>query len=164
MTQRIAEVRGIPEGTDAISPSRFADWHHLDDYKRFAEDLREFTDGIPIGVKMSAQHVEADIDAALAIGVDYIILDGRGGGTGAARPSYAIIFRYLPYQLWLEPDAIWINAAQRMSASSSLVAYGPRLIMPRPLHWVLTPLPSVMQQFRLSAVSVCGHVIQITVP
>ena len=26
--------------------------------------------------------VEADIDAALEIGVDYIILDGRGGGTG----------------------------------------------------------------------------------
>ena len=30
-----------------------------------------------------------DIDAALAIGVDYIILDGRGGGTGAA----PLIFR-----------------------------------------------------------------------
>ena len=28
--------------------------------------------------------MEDDIDAALAIGVDYIILDGRGGGTGAA--------------------------------------------------------------------------------
>ena len=33
---------------------------------------------------MSAQHIEADLDAALAIGVDYVILDGRGGGTGAA--------------------------------------------------------------------------------
>ena len=40
--------------------------------------------GIPIGAKLSAQHIEADIDAALEIGVDYIILDGRGGGTGAA--------------------------------------------------------------------------------
>ena len=35
-------------------------------------------------MKLSAQHIEKDIDAALAIGVDYIILDGRGGGTGAA--------------------------------------------------------------------------------
>ena len=33
---------------------------------------------------MSAQHIEADLDAALDIGVDYVILDGRGGGTGAA--------------------------------------------------------------------------------
>ncbi|MEM9813736.1 MAG: FMN-binding glutamate synthase family protein, partial [Pseudomonadota bacterium] len=40
--------------------------------------------GIPIGYKLSAQHIEKDIDAALAVGVDYIILDGRGGGTGAA--------------------------------------------------------------------------------
>ena len=42
------------------------------------------TGGIPIGAKLSAQHIEKDIDAALEIGVDYIILDGRGGGTGAA--------------------------------------------------------------------------------
>ena len=33
---------------------------------------------------MSAQHIEDDIDFAIAIGVDYIIIDGRGGGTGAA--------------------------------------------------------------------------------
>jgi len=33
---------------------------------------------------MSAQHVEGDIDFALDVGVDYIILDGRGGATGAA--------------------------------------------------------------------------------
>jgi hypothetical protein len=51
--------------------------------------LRELTDGIPIGVKLSAQHIERDIEAALEIGVDYIILDGRGGGTGAA----PLIFR-----------------------------------------------------------------------
>ena len=37
-----------------------------------------------MGVKRSAQHIEDDIDAALRVGVDYIILDGRGGGTGAA--------------------------------------------------------------------------------
>ncbi len=33
---------------------------------------------------MSAQHIEKDIDFALEAGADYIILDGRGGGTGAA--------------------------------------------------------------------------------
>ena len=33
---------------------------------------------------MSANHIERDIEFALKTGVDYIILDGRGGGTGAA--------------------------------------------------------------------------------
>jgi glutamate synthase domain-containing protein 2 len=84
VTVKIAEVRGLPPGKDAISPSTFEDFHSLDDYKAFAEQVRERTSGIPIGVKMSAQHVEADLDAALEIGVDYVILDGRGGGTGAA--------------------------------------------------------------------------------
>ena len=35
-------------------------------------------------MKLSANHIEADIGFALEAGVDYIILDGRGGGTGAA--------------------------------------------------------------------------------
>lgn len=81
---KIAEVRGLKEGEAAISPARFPDWEHLDNYRQFAEQVREATGGIPIGVKLSAQHIERDIDAALQIGVDYIILDGRGGGTGAA--------------------------------------------------------------------------------
>lgn len=81
---RIAEVRGLPEGTAAISPSRFPDWETLDDYRRFADMVREESGGIPIGFKLSAQHIEEDLDAALSVGVDYVILDGRGGGTGAA--------------------------------------------------------------------------------
>ncbi|MCH9779813.1 MAG: alpha-hydroxy-acid oxidizing protein [Alphaproteobacteria bacterium] len=83
-TGRIAEVRDIPAGTSAISPARFPDWTELSDFRDFAATVREISGGIPIGYKMSAQHIENDIDAALSIGVDYIILDGRGGGTGAA--------------------------------------------------------------------------------
>ena len=86
---KIAEVRGIPEGESAISPARFPDWTQISQIKAFADEVREYTGGIPIGYKLSAQHIEKDIDAALAVGVDYIILDGRGGGTGAA----PIIFR-----------------------------------------------------------------------
>ncbi len=81
---KIAEVRGLAPGTPAVSPPRFPDWEHVDDYRRFADRVRESTGGIPIGFKLSAQHVERDVDAALSAGADYIILDGRGGGTGAA--------------------------------------------------------------------------------
>ncbi|AFY38587.1 Glutamate synthase (NADPH) [[Leptolyngbya] sp. PCC 7376] len=81
---KIAEVRGLEEGQSAISPPRFPDWESVDDFRNFAKTVREKTGGIPIGVKLSAQHIEQDIEASLRIGVDYIILDGRGGGTGAA--------------------------------------------------------------------------------
>lgn len=86
---KIAEVRGLNEGEAAISPPRFTDWTDIKPIREFAHQVREATGGIPIGYKLSAQHIEKDIDAALEVGVDYIILDGRGGGTGAA----PLIFR-----------------------------------------------------------------------
>jgi glutamate synthase domain-containing protein 2 len=86
---KIAAVRELQEGDAAISPARFPDWTELSQYKDFAAEVRENTGGIPVGFKLSAQHIEKDIDAALEVGVDYIILDGRGGGTGAA----PLIFR-----------------------------------------------------------------------
>ena len=81
---KIAAVRNLPPGTDAISPSTFPDLHTPKDYRRIADQVREVGGGIPIGFKLSAQHIEDDLDFALKVGVDYIILDGRGGGTGAA--------------------------------------------------------------------------------
>ena len=81
---RIAEVRGLPEGRPAISPATFADLNTPEDFRRLADQVREVSGGIPIGFKLSAQHIEADIDFALEASADYIILDGRGGGTGAA--------------------------------------------------------------------------------
>ncbi|MEQ9811530.1 MAG: glutamate synthase-related protein [Azospirillaceae bacterium] len=89
VTGQIAEVRGLKEGEDAISPPRFPEWTQPAQLRQFADEVRDRTGGIPIGYKLSAQHIEKDIDAALDVGVDYIILDGRGGGTGAA----PIIFR-----------------------------------------------------------------------
>jgi glutamate synthase domain-containing protein 2 len=83
-TGKIAEVRGIPEGQPAISPPTFPDLHGVDDFRRFADRVREVSGGIPIGFKLSANHIEADVEFALDAGADYIILDGRGGGTGAA--------------------------------------------------------------------------------
>jgi glutamate synthase domain-containing protein 2/CDGSH-type Zn-finger protein len=84
VTDRIAQVRGLKTGQDAISPATFTDLHSVQDYRRFAERVRVLSGGIPIGMKLSANHIEQDIDFALAAGVDYLILDGRGGATGAA--------------------------------------------------------------------------------
>ncbi|MEC7761919.1 MAG: glutamate synthase-related protein [Pseudomonadota bacterium] len=89
VTDKIAEVRGLEKGQDAVSPATFADLDTPDDFKKVADEVRERSGGIPIGFKLSANHIEDDIDFALAASADYIILDGRGGGTGAA----PLIFR-----------------------------------------------------------------------
>jgi len=84
VTKEIAEVRGLTPGQDAISPAAFPDLKTTRDFANFANEVRRQTGGIPIGFKIAASHIEDDIDFVLAVGVDYIILDGRGGGTGAA--------------------------------------------------------------------------------
>ncbi len=81
---KISQVRGIPEGQAAISPPTFKNLVTADDFKKFADRVRELTGGIPIGFKLSANHIERDMQFALDASADYIILDGRGGGTGAA--------------------------------------------------------------------------------
>lgn len=86
---KIAAVRQLPEGTAAISPPTFSDLVTTGDFQELADHVRDLTGGIPIGFKLSAQHIEKDIDFALDASADYIILDGRGGGTGAA----PLIFR-----------------------------------------------------------------------
>ncbi|MBT8073679.1 MAG: glutamate synthase, partial [Xanthomonadales bacterium] len=83
-TGKISQVRGIPEGEPAVSPPTFRDISSVADFKRFADRVREITGGIPIGFKLSANHIERDMQFALDASADYIILDGRGGGTGAA--------------------------------------------------------------------------------
>lgn len=84
VSEEIAQVRGLEKGQTAISPATFPDFHGVEDFKNFANEVRQRTGGIPIGFKIAASHIEQDMDFALKVGVDYIILDGRGGGTGSA--------------------------------------------------------------------------------
>jgi glutamate synthase domain-containing protein 2 len=80
----IAKVRALKEGLAALSPAAFPDLITANDFAKFADEVRKQTSGIPIGFKIAASFIEKDIDFALEAGADYIILDGRGGGTGAA--------------------------------------------------------------------------------
>jgi glutamate synthase domain-containing protein 2 len=80
----IAKVRGLNPGEAAISPATFTDLKSVQDFRNHADKVREVSGGIPIGFKLAASHIEKDIAFALDAGADYIILDGRGGGTGAA--------------------------------------------------------------------------------
>ena len=84
VSAKIAAVRGLQPGEAAISPAAFPDLRTPQDFQRVADEVRAVTGGIPIGFKMSAQHIEDDLDFALEATADYVILDGRGGATGAA--------------------------------------------------------------------------------
>ena len=84
VTAEIAAVRGLQVGQAAISPATFPNLKTVADFQEIAKEVRTITGGIPVGFKIAASHIEADIDFCLDVGVDYIILDGRGGGTGAA--------------------------------------------------------------------------------
>ncbi|MEM7038145.1 MAG: glutamate synthase-related protein, partial [Bacteroidota bacterium] len=46
---KIAQVRKLEEGTPAVSPPTFDDLHTAEDFRRFADRVREITGGIPIG-------------------------------------------------------------------------------------------------------------------
>ena len=84
VTAEIAALRGFPEGTDIVSPSRFPDILTRDDLKRKVDELRRASQGRPVGIKFAAGDLEADLEFALSAGPDFITIDGRGGSTGAA--------------------------------------------------------------------------------
>ncbi|NNC95192.1 MAG: Rieske 2Fe-2S domain-containing protein [Chitinophagales bacterium] len=84
VTDEIAGVRGLNKGEAAISPATFSEIRTVAEFKDYADKAREVSGGIPVGFKIAASHIEKDIDFALEVGADYIILDGRGGATGSA--------------------------------------------------------------------------------
>lgn len=96
VTEEVAEVRGLPAGSDAISPARHLDIVGPEDLKMKIEQLREITDWeVPIIVKYSAGRVEDDVKIAAKAGADVIVIDGKQGGTGAA-PDVIIEHAGLP--------------------------------------------------------------------
>ena len=84
VTAEIAAIRGFPEGTDIISPSHFPDIKNREDLKDTVTMLRERSGGKPIGIKIAAGHIEADLEVALYANPDFITVDGRPGATAAS--------------------------------------------------------------------------------
>jgi glutamate synthase domain-containing protein 2 len=85
VTAEVSAIRGIPEGTDALSPARHMDIVGPEDLKFKIEQLREITQWrIPIIVKYSPGRVDSDVKIAAKAGADTVCIDGMQGGTGAA--------------------------------------------------------------------------------
>ena len=85
VSPKVAEIRGVPIGTDALSPCRFLDATQDGDLAKHIELLREVTDWqTPIIVKLGPGRVDEDVRIAVECGADVISVDGMEGGTGAA--------------------------------------------------------------------------------
>lgn len=84
VTPEIAAIRNKPLGQDIHSPSKFQEIKTKEDLKALVAELRDRSDGRPIGIKIAAGRIERDLEFCVFAEPDFITIDGRGGGTGAS--------------------------------------------------------------------------------
>ncbi|UNG17404.1 FMN-binding glutamate synthase family protein [Stutzerimonas zhaodongensis] len=85
----IASTRGVPEGVDCISPASHSAFSTPLELMNFIARLRELSGGKPVGFKLCIGHpweFVGIVKAMLESGIypDFIVVDGKEGGTGAA--------------------------------------------------------------------------------
>lgn len=94
VTKEIAETRRVPMGQDCISPSYHSAFNTPVEMMQWVAILREASGGKPVGIKLCVgqpHEVMAIIKAMLKtkIMLDFIVVDGAEGGTGAAPVEFS---------------------------------------------------------------------------
>jgi glutamate synthase domain-containing protein 2 len=94
ITPEIAEARGVPMGVDCVSPASHSAFSTPLEFCEFLGQLRELSDGKPVGFKLCIGHRRefmCMLKAMLETGIvpDFIVVDGKEGGTGAAPLEFA---------------------------------------------------------------------------
>jgi glutamate synthase domain-containing protein 2/rubredoxin len=84
VTPEIAALRGKQPGEDVQSPSKFPEIQSKEDLKDMVSMLRERSGGRPIGIKIAAGRIEADLEHCVYAEPDFVTIDGRGGATGSS--------------------------------------------------------------------------------
>lgn len=101
VTHTIAEIRGVPEGKDIVSPNRFPYYEpgNHQGFIEFMETISEKSWGKPVWCKVvisDRNNIEWIVKAMAALpkdkGPDFITLDGGDGGSGAAPVALGILF------------------------------------------------------------------------
>ena len=95
VTAEIAQIRGIEEGMDSISPNRHRDIGNVNELLDKVTWIRELT-GRPVGVKTAIggwrfmnELADAILRRGLACAPDFLVVDGGEGGSGAAPQALA---------------------------------------------------------------------------
>ncbi len=94
ITPEIAEARGVPMGVDCVSPARHSAFSTPIEMMEFIGKLRDLAGGKPTGFKLCIGHRRefmCIVKAMLETGItpDFIVIDGKEGGTGAAPMEFA---------------------------------------------------------------------------
>ncbi|MBX9945388.1 MAG: FMN-binding glutamate synthase family protein [Reyranella sp.] len=89
VSHEISLTRGVPMGEDCVSPSSHSSFSTPVEMMRFIGEMRRLSGGKPAGFKLCIGHeweFLAICKAMLETGIypDFIVVDGKEGGTGAA--------------------------------------------------------------------------------
>ncbi len=94
ISPEIAEARGVPMGQDCVSPAAHNAFSTPIEMMEFIGQLRELSGGKPVGFKLCIGHrrefmciVKAMLETDIL--PDFIVVDGKEGGTGAAPLEFA---------------------------------------------------------------------------
>ena len=95
VTAEIAQIRGIPEGRDSISPNRHRDIANMTELLEMVARMRDLT-GRPVGVKTAIggwrfmnELADTVHRRGLEFAPDFLVIDGGEGGSGAAPQALA---------------------------------------------------------------------------
>jgi glutamate synthase domain-containing protein 2 len=83
LTTQVRKVMGLKGEEASVSPAHHQDIETPAQLKEKVEWLRKEGEGIPVGAKIGCGNVEGDVETLVKSGVDFIAMDGFGGGTGA---------------------------------------------------------------------------------
>jgi len=94
VTPEIAATRGVPVGVDCVSPALHSVFDTPIGLLEFLELLRERSGGKPVGFKLCVGHAWEFMSIVKAmratnISPDFIVVDGKEGGTGAAPVEFS---------------------------------------------------------------------------
>jgi glutamate synthase domain-containing protein 2 len=93
VTLEIAQARGVPPWVDCVSPASHSAFSTPVELLRFVDMLRTLSGGKPTGFKLAIGHPWewfAIAKAMLETGItpDFIVVDGKEGGTGASPAEF----------------------------------------------------------------------------
>jgi glutamate synthase domain-containing protein 2 len=126
VNSEIAAVRGVPMGVECVSPSRHSAFATPIEMMHFIATMRRLSGGKPAGFKLCIGHpweFLAICKAMLETGIypDFIVVDGKEGGTGAA-PLEFVDHLGMPMReglSFVHNALIGINARERIKLGAS---------------------------------------------
>ena len=94
VSAEIAATRDVPQGRDCISPAAHSAFATPIEMVEWAAKLRDLSGGKPVGIKLCVgqpHEIYAVMKAMIETGIrlDFIVVDGAEGGTGAAPVEFS---------------------------------------------------------------------------